>query len=117
MSGVHPQQRGLVAACQNGRVPPELTDLTWPRRTERLSLRPARPEDAPELWSWYRLPEVTQWLSENFTDEERFAEFYADRCSHYLVGEMDGRLVANPARQTRILDVVDDFADVTEPDW
>ena len=76
-------------------MPTELADLTWPRRSPRLSLRPAQPEDAAELWTWYRLPEVTRWLSENFPDEERFAEFYESRCSHYVVGELDGRLVAN----------------------
>jgi RimJ/RimL family protein N-acetyltransferase len=84
-----------VAACEDGRVPPELTDLTWPRRTPRLSVRPARAEDAAELWSWYRLPEVTQWLSEHFPDEARFFDFYAGRFAHYLVAELDGRLVAN----------------------
>lgn len=73
----------------------ELGDLPWPQLTERLSLRPARPEDAEELWKWYRVPEVTQWLSEQFPDPVRFAEFYATRCAHYLVGELGGRLVAN----------------------
>jgi len=76
-------------------VPLELADLTWPRPSPRLNLRPARAEDAAELWTWYRLPEVTRWLSEHFPDEARFAEFYESRCAHYLVGELDGRLVAN----------------------
>lgn len=91
-------------------VPSELADLAWPRRTKRLSLRPARPEDAAELWTWYRLPEVTEWLSEHFPDADRFAEFYAGRCSHYLVGEMDGRLVANAK-----LDVTECWAQAEAP--
>lgn len=91
-------------------MPPELTDLTWPRRTQRLSLRPARPEDAAELWTWYRLPEVTQWLSEHFPDAERFGEFYAARCAHYLVGELDGRLVANAK-----LEITDCWSQVEVP--
>lgn len=91
-------------------MPPELADLTWPRRAQRLSLRPARPEDAAELWSWYRLPEVTQWLSEHFGDQARFAEFYASRCAHYLVGELDGRLVANAK-----LEITDCWAQAEAP--
>jgi RimJ/RimL family protein N-acetyltransferase len=91
-------------------VPSQLTDLTWPRRTQRLSLRPARAEDAAELWSWYRLPEVTRWLSENFPDEARFSDFYESHCSHYLVGELDGRLVANAK-----VDVTDCWAQAEAP--
>jgi RimJ/RimL family protein N-acetyltransferase len=89
----------------------ELTDLTWPRRTQRLSVRAAQPEDAAELWTWYRLPEVTQWLSEHFPDEARFAEFYAARCAHYVVGELDGRLVANAK-----LEITDCWAQAEAPD-
>lgn len=73
----------------------ELTDLAWPKSTRRLTLRPARAEDAEQLWEWYRKPEVTQWLSESFPDREEFLESYARRCENYLVGAMDGRLVAN----------------------
>ena len=91
-------------------MPAELADLVWPRRTQRLRLRRASADDATGLWTWYQLPEVTQWLSEHFADEGRFAEFYAARCSHYLVGERDGRLVANAK-----LDVTECWAQAEAP--
>lgn len=92
-------------------VPLELEDLTWPHLAPHLSLRPARPEDAAELWTWYRLPEVTRWLAENFPDEDRFSEFYESRCAHYIVGELDGRLVANAK-----LEVTECWAQAEVPD-
>lgn len=40
-----------------------LTDLAWPRRTERLLLGPPRFADVPALHAYRSDPEVARWLS------------------------------------------------------
>ena len=35
---------------------------TWPKQTERLSLRPAQPEDLRAVYEIRALPEVAQWM-------------------------------------------------------
>lgn len=49
-------------------VPPGMTRpsglgaLAWPLRTERLSIRRARPADAPLTWPYRRREDVARWL-------------------------------------------------------
>jgi RimJ/RimL family protein N-acetyltransferase len=43
-------------------VPPSLPEIDWPVRTERLSLRPAVPEDLRAVYEIRSLPEVAQWM-------------------------------------------------------
>lgn len=40
-----------------------LADLDWPLQTERLELRPGRPEDAAAIWPWYQRPDVQEWTT------------------------------------------------------
>lgn len=40
-----------------------LHELTWPRRTDRLALRPAEAADAARIWPWYGRPEVQEWTT------------------------------------------------------
>ncbi len=35
--------------------------MTWPRRTERLTIRPATEDDLPGMHAYRRLPEVAEW--------------------------------------------------------
>jgi RimJ/RimL family protein N-acetyltransferase len=39
-----------------------VSDVTWPRRTARLAIRPATEEDLPGIFEYRRLPEVAEWL-------------------------------------------------------
>ena len=48
-------------------------DLTWPARTRRLQLRPLTASDAPEIWSWYSRPEVTEYTPTRYADLASFA--------------------------------------------
>jgi len=72
-----------------------LSDLDWPLRTDRLDLRPGRPEDAAAVWPWYRLPEVQEWtttLSPTLEAHEQWWERTLDSC---VVGLQDGEIVAS----------------------
>ena len=40
-----------------------LQHLRWPARTDRLTVRPARGEDAEPTWRYRRLETVSQWLT------------------------------------------------------
>jgi len=50
-----------------------LSDLTWPRRTQRLTLRPVRVGDLEALFAYRSDPEVARWLTSLPTDLEEFA--------------------------------------------
>ena len=45
------------------RVTTSLPDLPWPRRTARLTIRPATRADAATTWELRRLPEVSEWMT------------------------------------------------------
>ena len=40
-----------------------LKKISWPVRTERLSLRRVTPDDVEALWRYRQLAEVTQWIT------------------------------------------------------
>jgi len=40
-----------------------LEALTWPVQTDRLTLRPARPDDLEATWRFRRLAEVSRWIT------------------------------------------------------
>lgn len=41
---------------------PTFAELTWPRRTERLTIRPATADDADLTWTYRRLESVAEYL-------------------------------------------------------
>ncbi|RYJ06038.1 MAG: N-acetyltransferase, partial [Actinomycetales bacterium] len=41
---------------------PHLADASWPRRTERLVIRPYREEDLAAVWAYRSDPEVARWI-------------------------------------------------------
>jgi len=55
-----------------------MADLSWPVRTERLSIRPATADDADATWSYRRLESVSQWMTSWPQDREEYAERFAD---------------------------------------
>jgi RimJ/RimL family protein N-acetyltransferase len=74
-----------------------LARVTWPRRTERLVLRPARPGDASATWRFRSLEPVCRWLTELPTSPESWAATFADpaRLATTLVVELDGQVVGD----------------------
>lgn len=69
-----------------------LDGVTWPVRTDRLTLRRAVPEDAEATWEWRRLPEVGEWITRAPSDLETYeAQFLdAERLASLLIVELDG---------------------------
>ena len=80
-----------------GGVAAPLADLTWPKRTARLALRPARPEDAETTWRFRRLESVCRWLTEVPTDLKSYRATLTDpaRLATTLVIELDGEVIGD----------------------
>ena len=51
----------------------------WPRRTERLELRPPTDADLDAVLAWRNHPEVTRWLLRTEVDPEAYREIVALR--------------------------------------
>lgn len=79
-------------------VTTSLTDLAWPRRTARLTIRPATPTDAATTWEIRRLPEVSEWMTVAPATVEEYAARFTEegRLAKTLVMELhDGTLVGD----------------------
>ena len=78
-------------------MPRVLTDVSWPVRTERLSLRPATTDDAEPTWRFRRLPEVAEWIGWRADDLAHYRSRYCDpgRLAALLVVEHDGEVVGD----------------------
>lgn len=80
-----------------GGVTDPLAALTWPKRTERLLLRPARPEDAEVTWGFRRLESVCRWITEVPTSEESYRVTFTDpaRLATTIVIELEGEVIGD----------------------
>lgn len=74
-----------------------LPNLTWPVRTERLTMRPLRHDDVPAIFAYRRLPEVAQWMTAKPVALEKFSETFPTeaRMANTLVVEYDGQVVGD----------------------
>lgn len=74
-----------------------LDAVTWPLRTARLTIRPARPEDVDALWAYRRLEEVSRWLTSFPADRPDWDRMFAEpeRLTRTLVVEHDGVVVGD----------------------
>lgn len=74
-----------------------LDDLTWPLRTERLSIRPATQQDAEATWQFRRLEAVSRWLTRAPATYEDYREAFEqqDRLATTLVIELDGEVIGD----------------------
>lgn len=72
-----------------------LDRLTWPRRTERLTLRRATLADEAATWEYRRLEEVSRWGSWHPADRSDWHDLLAARLRDLLVVELDGRVVGD----------------------
>lgn len=74
-----------------------LDDITWPVRTERLTLRPATPQDLEPTWEFRRLPAVTYWMmaAHDTIDQYRGQFDDPERLATTLVLERDGRVIGD----------------------
>lgn len=72
-----------------------LDDLDWPRTTARLSVRPARADDAGAVYAYRSRPDVGRWMTELPTDPAVFDRGFAEQLGLRLVVERDGELVGD----------------------
>ena len=74
-----------------------LVAVSWPCRTERLSIRRATAEDVEATWAFRRIDEVSQWLTRAPTTIEAYRDAFLDpdRLVATLVIELDGRVIGD----------------------
>jgi RimJ/RimL family protein N-acetyltransferase len=70
-------------------------DLTWPVRTERLSIRPAVQDDLAAMWQIRRQDSVGRWMTDASKDWDAFVALSAEtkRLDSTLMIERDGIVV------------------------
>ena len=72
-----------------------ITDLDWPVRTERLSLRPAEPRDALPTFAFRSLPDVSHWMTTQVADPAVWTAGFDERLPDTLVIEKDGVVIGD----------------------
>jgi len=72
-----------------------LDRVAWPVRTERLLLRRMTTADAPAMWAYRRLDEVTRWVTSRPVDEAAWIAGSVGMLRDQLVLELDGRVVGD----------------------
>lgn len=79
-----------------GAAPP-FAGVGWPKHTARLSLRPARPEDAGATWRFRRLESVGRWMTEVPTSQESYRLAFEDprRLATTLVVELADEVIGD----------------------
>lgn len=84
-----------------------LDEVTWPVCTGRLQLRPLTGEDAPAVFEYRSLPQVTEWVGSAVNDLDAFTQRVLDPTSgtHHLVVERHGTIIGD-----LMLDVQDAWA-------
>jgi len=75
----------------------DIAALTWPKHTERLSIRPVTPDDFKALWQIRRQDSVGRWMTSTSSDWDRFVELMsdADRMAKTLVMEREGVVIGD----------------------
>ncbi|HEX2894325.1 MAG TPA: GNAT family protein [Marmoricola sp.] len=75
----------------------DIAALPWPRRTERLLLRPVTKDDFEAVWQIRRQESVSRWMTSLSDDRDRFFELMADadRMAKTLVIERDGQVIGD----------------------
>jgi RimJ/RimL family protein N-acetyltransferase len=90
-------------------------DISWPRTTSRLILRPATAEDAAEMLTHRNDPRITRWLINTTVDPEtftrRWVEVATDPWDHSCVAFAGDQLVGSG-----MLEVVDGMGQGDAPE-
>lgn len=72
-----------------------LDSVSWPRRTDRLSLRRVTAADAGQMWAYRRLEPVTRWVTRCFSDRGDWETHLSGGSRDLLVVEREGRVVGD----------------------
>lgn len=74
---------------------PDWGRLTWPRSTERLTLRPATAEDADAMFGYRSLEPVARWMTMLPTDLDAWRADFDKRHPHALMVVLDGEVIGD----------------------
>jgi RimJ/RimL family protein N-acetyltransferase len=74
---------------------PDWGRLTWPRATERLTLRPATPDDAAAMFAYRSLEPVSRWLTQLPTDLASWQAHFEERSPYALMICHDDEVVGD----------------------
>jgi RimJ/RimL family protein N-acetyltransferase len=70
--------------------------LTWPRRTERLSFRPAEPADLSAVFAYRSREDVGRWMPNRPTSYDAWLlQIGSDLMERTLVLELDGQVIGD----------------------
>jgi RimJ/RimL family protein N-acetyltransferase len=75
----------------------DLSAVSWPVRTERLTIRPATLDDADATWQIRKIESVGRWMTACSTDRADYGQKFAEpeRLSRTLVLELDGVVIGD----------------------
>lgn len=75
----------------------DIAALSWPKHTERLTLRPVTTDDFKPLWQIRRQESVVQWMTSASADWDKFLELMSDaeRMAKTLVIEREGVVIGD----------------------
>ncbi|SDT22140.1 GNAT family N-acetyltransferase [Jiangella sp. DSM 45060] len=78
-------------------APRVLDRIGWPVRTDRLTLRPAGPDDADAVWEYRRLEPVARWLTDLPDDAAAFRARFAEpgRLATAVLVEHDASVIGD----------------------
>lgn len=74
---------------------PHWERLTWPRTTERLSLRPATSADADAMFAYRSLAAVARWMTQLPTDADSWRADFGTRYPYALMILLDGQPIGD----------------------
>jgi RimJ/RimL family protein N-acetyltransferase len=74
---------------------PTLDDVSWPLRTQRLTLRRARPDDLGAVFAYRRLEPVGRFLTTVQTDLAGWERSWRARTPSTIVVEHDGQVIGD----------------------
>jgi RimJ/RimL family protein N-acetyltransferase len=76
---------------------PNLNDVAWPVRSERLTIRPAEPSDADTTWTYRKLDDVSAWITTAVADQDGYVAHFTepDRLAKTLIIERDGEVIGD----------------------
>ena len=74
-----------------------LDEISWPRRTQRLSIRPAAASDSDTTWPIRKDPEVSRWITSAPQTLEDYRAYFQkpERLEKTLVVEHDGVVIGD----------------------
>jgi RimJ/RimL family protein N-acetyltransferase len=85
------------ARCHDGPMGTPIDAVPWPVHTERLTLRPAAPDDADATWRFRGLEEVARWLTRLPASLEEHRTRFQDpeSLAMTIVLELDGEVIGD----------------------